>query len=85
MSDVPKEEINGIFGDFFLEERFKRIQSWVFKKSIFSGHYLGRMVSIREREKEREGARERRVPFRKSQSQQNVPCVVIRRRGRIGP
>lgn len=51
------------------------MQSWVFKKSIFSGHYLERMVSIqRERERERRDA-----SFRKSQSQQCVSRVVIRR------
>jgi hypothetical protein len=56
------------------------VQSWMFKKSIFSGRYLERMVSIREEERERERAKGRaEVPFRKSQSQQNIRCLVIRR------
>ena len=55
---------------FFLEERFKR--SWVFKKSIFSGRYLERMVSIRQSAKGRA-----EVPFRKSQNQQNLfRCLI---------
>lgn len=58
MSDVPKKEIkfDGVFSDFFLEERFKRCSHGCLRSQYFLGIiWKERFLPEREREGTRRG------------------------------